>query len=218
MSDEHASERLSDYLDGELAADDRTRVERHLVRCPECARTLAELTAVVARARTLRPTGPARDLWPGIAGAIGAPGAARVPPARRRVSFSAPQLAAAAAALALGSAFVGRQLRPEPAVRAARPLPAAAARLAGRAAPPPGYAEELARLQRALDDERSRLAPNTVRILDKNLAVIDRAIRESQDALALDPGNPFLEDHLERAYRGKVDYLREATALLRWGA
>lgn len=214
-------DRLSDYLDGELAADERARLERHLARCPECAGALTELSAVVARARSLRPTGPARDLWPVIAGAIGAPGSRRigVPPARRRVSFSVPQLAAAAVALAFGSALIGRQMRPEPAARAARPLPAAdAARFAGRAAPPPGYAEELTRLQSALEDERSRLAPNTVRILDKNLAVIDRAIRESQDALALDPGNPFLKDHLERAYRGKVDYLREATALLRWGA
>jgi hypothetical protein len=56
-----------------------------------------------------------------------------------------------------------------------------------------------------------------VRILEKNLAVIDRAIRESVAALAVDPGNEFLVDHLEGAYRRKVDYLREATALLSWG-
>jgi hypothetical protein len=100
---------------------------------------------------------------------------------------------------------------------AAAPAPAADARLVGLAPPPPGYVEELQRLELALERGRTRLDPNTVRVLEKNLAVIDRAIRESQEALSLDPGNAYLEEHLERAYRGKVDYLREATAMLTWG-
>jgi hypothetical protein len=138
------------------------------------------------------------------------------------VSFSVPQLAAATLVLALGSALVGRyflRAAPDaPAAMAPSPARVTEARLVGQAAPPPGYAEELARLQLALEQGRSRLDPNTIRVLEKNLAVIDRAIRESQEALALDPGNPFLAEHLERAYRGKVDYLREATAMLSWGA
>ena len=217
------TERLSEYVDGELDAEERAELERHLESCAVCARTVAQLRAVVATARALRPTEPVRDLWPdialGIERGIRAP-ATVTPRARRRISFSVPQLAAAAVVVALASGLVGRHLRPEPDRRAARPVPVAddAVRLAGEAAPPPGYADELARLQRTLDEGRSRLDPNTVRILDKNLAVIDRAIRESQEALAVDPGNQFLQDHLERAYRGKVDYLREANAMLSWGA
>ena len=53
-----------------------------------------------------------------------------------------------------------------------------------------------------------------MRILERNLALIDRAIRESVEALALDPGNAFVEDYLWRSYERKVSYLRDATALL----
>jgi anti-sigma factor RsiW len=233
MTEDLWTDRLSDYLDGELDADERARLEHHLDRCPACAATLAELSAVIERARALRPAEPTSDLWPGIASAIGAAAGAAAPrrsgelralpgrEAARRVSFSLPQLAAASVVLALGSALVGRYVvrsePDEPVAAAPAPAPTAAV-LVGDLAPPPGYAEELARLQLALERGRSRLDANTVRILEKNLAVIDRAIRESQAALAVDPGNAFLEEHLERAYRGKVDYLREATAMLTWGA
>jgi anti-sigma factor RsiW len=237
MTEDLWTDRLSDYLDGELDAGERARLEDHVERCPTCAATLGELRAVVERARALQPTGPERDLWPGIASAIGAParpalgGSAKpapawlealpTPPTPRRVSFSLPQLAAASLVLAFGSALIGRYVvraEPDAPVAAAPAVPPRAAVLVGDAAPPPGYAEELARLELALEQGRTRLDANTVRILEKNLAVIDRAIRESQEALAVDPGNRFLEEHLERAYRGKVDYLRQATAMLTWGA
>jgi hypothetical protein len=225
MTEDLWTDRLSDYLDGDMDADERAQLEDHLVLCAACSSTLAELSAVVGRARALRPTEPKHDLWPGIASAIGAgqrpdvlPLAAR---RARRVTFSLPQLAAATVVLVFGSALAGRSfLRSEPdAPVAAAPaaIGPAGATLVAQAAPPPGYAEELERLQLALERGRAQLDPNTVRILEKNLEVIDRAIRESQAALAVDPGNVFLEQHLERAYRGKMDYLREANAMLTWG-
>ncbi len=64
--------------------------------------------------------------------------------------------------------------------------------------------------------ERGRLEPNTVRILEKNLGVIERAIDESRRALAVDPGNAFLREHLDRTYREKLDYLREAAGIADW--
>jgi anti-sigma factor RsiW len=39
---------MSGYLDGELAAAARSRMERHARDCPECDRLLAGLRAVVA--------------------------------------------------------------------------------------------------------------------------------------------------------------------------
>jgi anti-sigma factor RsiW len=36
-------DRLSDYVEGELAASPRTRMERHLRECEECRRLLAGL-------------------------------------------------------------------------------------------------------------------------------------------------------------------------------
>jgi anti-sigma factor RsiW len=42
-----APENMSDYLDGELAASLRRRIERHLGECEDCRRLLAGLRAVV---------------------------------------------------------------------------------------------------------------------------------------------------------------------------
>lgn len=48
-----APEHMSDYLDGELAASGRGRMERHLGECQDCRRLLAGLRAVVDGLRRL---------------------------------------------------------------------------------------------------------------------------------------------------------------------
>src|SRR5213076_1196548 len=100
--------RLSEYLDGDLPAGERTVLEAHLPTCAECSETLAQLRRVVARAQALDDRAPTADLWPAIARHVGVVSldARR---ARRRLSFTVPQLAAAAVALALlsgGSAWL----------------------------------------------------------------------------------------------------------------
>ena len=66
---EEWTDRLSDYLDGELAADEERALESHLRECAPCAAVLNDLKRVVARAQaagaTARP--PHADLWAGIA-------------------------------------------------------------------------------------------------------------------------------------------------------
>lgn len=48
-----ARARLSDYIDGDLEADERRRVERHLRWCPRCRRVLTSLTRTVSGLRRL---------------------------------------------------------------------------------------------------------------------------------------------------------------------
>jgi hypothetical protein len=235
MSDVHSHwiDQLSEYLDGTLDTDAKGALEAHLAECPECAQVLEELRGVVSTARAQGDLHPTRDLWPGIADRLGArPGerAAEViplptgrttaPPAGAGLTLSPRQLAAAAAVVALISAAatwtlgLGVVQRP---VGAPLPMPAAVSPAAtGVEAPPPGMADELTRLEAALNAARDRLDPETVRILEKNLDVIDRAIQDSRRALEADPGNPFLKEHLDRAYRQKVDYLREAAGIADW--
>src|SRR5262249_19574417 len=98
------TDRLSDYLDDELPADERQAVEAHLHECVSCAAVLNDLKRVVARAANAGSRPPESDLWAGIAGRIEHGGqAARVVrfarPESRRFAFTLPQLAAAAALL-----------------------------------------------------------------------------------------------------------------------
>jgi hypothetical protein len=54
----HERERLSAYLDDELAPVERTEVAAHLAACPECAAVLADLAAVDAEAARLPAEAP----------------------------------------------------------------------------------------------------------------------------------------------------------------
>lgn len=105
------TDRLSEYLDGELGADEVRELEAHLEACAECRETVADLRRIVGGAAALRDREPETELWAGIERKI-----RREPPEvrvvslfeakreRRRVSFSVPQLLAAGLVLALASA------------------------------------------------------------------------------------------------------------------
>jgi putative zinc finger protein len=209
------TDRLSEYLDGELSPAERTAIEGHLASCADCRATLDQLRRVVARAGALDDRPPETDLWPAVAARIGL--AAAPQPARRRVAFTIPQLAAASIALCMlsgGSTWLLRkhEAGAGPLAGAARPtIPQL--RPAANVGTDPRYAAAVADLERALAQNRSRLDTATVRVIEKNLAIIDRAIRDAQSALAADPGNSYLNLHLAQQQRRKLELLRQAASL-----
>jgi hypothetical protein len=71
----------------------------------------------------------------------------------------------------------------------------------------------VASLERVLAQGRGRLDSATVRVIEKNLGIIDRAIRDAQSALAADPANSYLNLHLAQEMRRKLELLRQAAAL-----
>jgi hypothetical protein len=68
--DDAFTDRLSEYLDGELGPDERRELEQHLEQCESCERTLSELRAVRTTAGHLVDKEPPRDLWPSVLGAL----------------------------------------------------------------------------------------------------------------------------------------------------
>jgi hypothetical protein len=71
----------------------------------------------------------------------------------------------------------------------------------------------IADLQAELIQNEKRLDTATVRIVRKNLAVIDRAIAEARMALRSDPGNAYLNLHLATTMRRKVELLRRVNEM-----
>src|SRR5207248_9178250 len=120
MMNDTWTERLSEYIDGTLAATERGALEAHLAGCAACGTTLDELRRVVARARALDDRPPASDLWPAIAEQIGVSSGAHhvvslAERRTRRVTFTVLQLAAAAAVLLLlgsGGAYLALRRPP----------------------------------------------------------------------------------------------------------
>jgi len=215
-------DRLSEYLDGDLAPGERAALEAHLADCAACRTTVEELRRVVGRAHALVDQPVGRDLWPGIAARIGSTGTPVIDlasrRARRRVTFTMPQLAAAAVLLiAVTAGGTSLALRgggtPSP-VAVGSPRPVARAIPAGFPEKAEvSYDAAVSDLERALDAGRSRLSPKTVQVLEKNLARIDAAIADARAALKADPANAYLNAHLANTMQQKLELLRQATQL-----
>ncbi|MBI4502753.1 MAG: zf-HC2 domain-containing protein [Gemmatimonadetes bacterium] len=226
MSKDAWSDRLSEYLDGDLNRAETEAFEAHLATCAECSATLDELRGVVARARSLDDRPPAHDLWSGIAERIGAAGTAGVRPITsapagkrgllaRRLTLSVPQLAAAAVVLVVLSAtLVGSLVRRAPVTRAAG-VPTTPVMTVAAASDFGGarYDSAVVELERALAANRGQLDTLTVRVIRQNLAIIDQAIDQARRALAADPGSAYLNDHLAGTLRRKIELLRQVTLL-----
>lgn len=213
-------DQLSEYLDDELSATDRAALEAHLETCSDCSALLDDLRRIVDRARGVEEYLPKRDLWPGIASRIGATPAA-APRIGRRWSFSMPQLAAAAIflmTLSGGAAVLilrSTTVLPAPGSIATAPAPAVAPfAINSRNRASQSYSEAIADLERVLAGGRGQLDTTTVRVIEQNLAAIDRAIAQAQQALLADPANLYLNTHLAETMRRKLDLLRQAATLV----
>jgi anti-sigma factor RsiW len=75
------------------------------------------------------------------------------------------------------------------------------------------HEEAITELRKALAKERHRLDPATVRALEANLTIIDLAIDQARRALAADPANTYVKEHLAETMRRKVELLQRATLL-----
>ena len=88
-----------------------------------------------------------------------------------------------------------------------------AAAVSGRSATR-SYDTAVADLEQVLATNRGQLDSTTIRVIEQNLAAIDRAIAQAQQALNADPANLYLNTHLAETMRRKLDLLRQAAALV----
>jgi hypothetical protein len=217
------TEKLSEYLDETLPGAERETLEAHLATCAECRETLAELRRVIDRARGLDDRPPSHDLWSGIATRIGSAGGTAVvsidrarAPARgtRRLSFSIPQaLAAGIVLMAVSSGAVWLSLRSHGSNQGASPAPSLERTASWTLPVDSGVDPLVAQLRNTLKTNRSQLDTSTVRVLEKNLAIIDSAIAEARRALDADPNNNYLNHHLADVVRRRADLLRRVSTL-----
>jgi negative regulator of sigma E activity len=231
----HCTDRLSEYLDGELTGADAATCAAHVAACSECRTVLAELQMVRDFAKGDVEQMPSTDLWPGVLARIGTTSgdataganvvAFRTPSPRngRAYSFTLPQLALAASlliAVSAGVAYVaaGRALMPatvheNPIQAQAEPLLPASPGVERANFADAQYDQAVSDLEKILVDMRDELDPRTVVVIERNLSAIDQAIREARAALDADPANTFLNSHLVDARRKKLELLRRATMI-----
>ena len=212
---------LDGYVEGSLAPDVAARIDDHLAGCSQCARELEGQRRLLARVADLpREIEPSHDLWPALAARLS------VPPTVVEGRFGGGRrwrMAAVAAAMLMvaGSLLIAYSLgRQHPGgsttARVQLPSPVAVpARLAGTgvAEAEAEFVEARDQLLAALAARRGTMSPETQRVVDDNLKLIDGAIARISAALADDPLNPRLANRLARAYRTQIELLQRANAL-----
>jgi hypothetical protein len=185
------SDRLSEYLDGELSPDEAAKLELHLRDCPACRQSLTELKTMVARLAAdpgLPADQPTDREWQAIRRAISG--------TRRRWMIPA-VIAASLAGLAIAGALL----------RSREPLRVEAA------AVPTFYVQATGELEAILRDNKARLRPETVTALEQSLAAIDSALAQAERALAADPANDYVTRSMGRLRDARLTVLRQAVAV-----
>lgn len=196
--------RLNDFADGSLDADTQREVAQHVATCSACSGEITRLRELRAALSDLpREIRPDRDLRADIWRRVEAEQV--VPLWRQRA-----RLAAAAVLLIAVTAVVTRAIVQDAPQRADAGRDGVSFVSRNATAVERQYTREVEELEMLLRKSRSTLAPETVRILEENLAIINRAIGEAQAALADDPNSGMLVDLLRSAYERKLELLRQA--------
>lgn len=213
MNHPETQDRLNDYVDGLLSAPERREVEHHIAECEGCRREVESLRALLANTAALpKEIAPPRDLWPEITARIAH---RRVLTADFNPRWSIRRLAAAAILLvALSSTITAlilqhRRIAPMASVSQKPRITAFAAFQASEG----DYVRAIAQLTDAVNRQRDRLNPKTVAVIEKNLRIIDEAIRESRVALTADPNNVDRVFTVARMYEIKIGLLRQISDL-----
>lgn len=203
--------------------NDTTRNDRD---APEDVRHVLERAAELPR-----EIEPPRDLWPGIAARLAertsiAPAPRRSPFETLRRWLTAPpwlawtpgqwawQATAAAVFMALGGLAARGVSAPSAGDAVRSPdgdgvfLPASVVSAGTFKGVEAEYLRAKENLWILVLDRRDELSPVTVNVVERNLHIIDEAIRELRTALATDPGNRQLEDQLLAQHRRSIRLLQ----------
>jgi predicted anti-sigma-YlaC factor YlaD len=214
-----SEERLGDFIDGLLDEEERRGVAFHLETCSECRDAVTSTRELLDHAAGLSPEiEPSRDLWPEIARRIrkkqAGPVRFRIVPGIRigRPLAAAAGIALLVAASSLATALILQQNEPET-DEAMTGLAGGRVALAAFESAETDYAEATRQLLEAYQARRDRLSPETVKIVEENLRIIDDALQKTRAALEADPSNSGLSDLTAATYQKKIDFLRRTLSL-----
>lgn len=212
---------LEALLDGDLDPTQREALEAHLATCDDCRHLTVDLQQIRQLAGTLERHAPPRDAWKRLSAQLAQdPEFQRAAAAHARPSHWTWSALAASACLFL---FVGGGLF------LLKSWTAPIQQAAGGNAESRRLVESVeSELQQAADHYKkaidsleavanapdSPLDPQTTATLKANLALIDKAIDESQAAMQAQPESQVAQQSLFEAFRRKVSLLQDTIALM----
>jgi anti-sigma factor RsiW len=213
---------IGDLVDGPIEASAQRELDEHLAVCPACRAVLADLRDIRGVAGRLPDYTPRPEVWSGIARRLETELASRPRPfwtgARVALAMAATLLVAVASSMWL-------MRGPAPATQggAATATPAAVIQSTGDLVQDVDehlriadehYVKAIAGLEQVVQSDQAALDPAVAATLQKNLGVIDQAIRESREAIKTQPNSQVVQTSLFEALRQKVALLEDTVALI----
>jgi hypothetical protein len=203
-------------------------VQAHLAQCGVCRATVADFTAIRGAARTLEPQMPAAHVWTRIADAVEQEQRRRPWWRLATGAFAWKPTVAVAVMLTLlvgGSWLAWRDASTRAgASRVASTASATSAGTQGTGNPTSidsevqlaeqHYTTAIGDLEKVTQSEGGSLDPDTAKVVQANLAVIDQAIGQSREALKSEPASTVAQESLFDALRSKVQLLQDTVALI----
>lgn len=218
MDCQTALAKLDEDLDQRLAEGERQRLHQHLEACTSCRRAAGELERLMNAVEELPlELDPPRDLWPGIAARLSErplehTAATQKTPTSKWVRQALAALLWMTLGALLAQVFLpGSTSDKAPAADSAHAVSEQADDGLRLAALEAGYLRAKEGLWLGVLARRSELAPETFVEIERNLLIMDQAIREVRQALTRDPGNRQLELLLLTQHRHEMDLLRRLT-------
>jgi anti-sigma factor RsiW len=214
---------VDDLVDGRLDQAERDQLESHLAGCESCRR-LADDVREISRAARVLPARAARpELWARIAHELAAHA-----PAGPRALWTGTRVALAMAAVMVLSVVTSVVVLRGPRLPPPSAAPAQSAATAVHPSAPAtvkdvdehlriadaNYQQAITGLEQIVATEQAALDPAVAATLQKNLGIIDEAIRESRAAISSQPTSQFAQTSLFDALRQKVALLEDTIALI----
>ena len=213
---------IGDLVDGPIEASAQRELDEHLAVCPACRAVLADLRDIRGVAGRLPDYTPRPEVWSGIARRLETELASRPRPFWTGARVA---LAMAATLLVAVASSVWLMRGPAPATQggAATATPAAVIQSTGDLVQDVDehlriadehYVKAIAGLEQVVQSDQAALDPAVAATLQKNLGVIDQAIRESREAIKTQPNSQVVQTSLFEALRQKVALLEDTVALI----
>lgn len=201
------SERLNDYIDDGLSAEEMTRVGRHLRTCDDCRTLHLELRAIRTEAASLENPEPPEEIWRGIQAGLG--GEAAGAPVKTVRDFRVYLALAAALVLAVSIFLLER-----PGPGNVDPGELVSMVTAELQAAESHYDKAIVGLEQIVAQNDGVLNEELNVVLNANLDLIEQAIDESRQAIRSDPDSTVAQESLLEALRRKVSLLQNTILLI----